>query len=170
MLAVRRVVWCLAVGFVVARKPCKCSDLEVDGQGSVSRRSPREVFVVPESFASRTLSRQVALLKVPETGSSTASKLMDELGAKLEMPVWMSMNKGEFERVVSEAPRNASKWALGHRGWGSWLREYFDHDLVDLMTTAREPMARLASSAEKRSSAWVGHVGVHDHFTFFECL
>ena len=135
----------LALVTAAARRDCRCEDLALARRAPVPRR-----VVVPAAFASRNLSSQVALLKVPETGSSTAANVFAELAAKFKRPAWVSMRPGEFERVVAAPARTAPKWALGHRGWGPWLRDHFDERVVDLATTARAPAARLASSAEKR--------------------
>ena len=145
--------WCavaLLAQRVAGAKPCDCGALAELVGGSSPRRAERERVAVPSSFLSRNLSSQVVLLKVPETGSSTAANLLAELARSRRMPSWVSTHAGEFEHVISEPPRSAPKWALGHRGWGPWLHDYFDGPLVDLITTARSPMARLASSAEKR--------------------
>jgi hypothetical protein len=137
-------LWCVAVlALATAKKSCRCSDLALDG--GADRR-----VTIPASFASRRLSRQLVLLKVPETGSSTMSRLLEELAAGSRRPTWASTDRAEFDAVVRESARDAPKWALGHRGWGHWLHEYFDGPTVDLITTARDPMRRLASSAEKR--------------------
>ena len=135
----------LALVTAAARRDCRCEDLAL-----ARRPAPPRRVVVPAAFASRNLSSQVALLKVPETGSSTAANVFAELAAKFKRPAWVSMRPGEFERVVAAPARTAPKWALGHRGWGPWLRDHFDERVVDLATTARAPAARLASSAEKR--------------------
>ena len=135
----------LALVTAAARRDCRCEDLALARRAPVPRR-----VVLPAAFASRNLSSQVALLKVPETGSSTAANVFAELAAKFKRPAWVSMRPGEFERVVAAPARTAPKWALGHRGWGPWLRDHFDERVVDLATTARAPAARLASSAEKR--------------------
>ena len=124
----------LALVTAAARRDCRCEDLALARRAPVPRR-----VVVPAAFASRNLSSQVALLKVPETGSSTAANVFAELAAKFKRPAWVSMRPGEFERVVAAPARTAPKWALGHRGWGPWLRDHFDERVVDLATTARAP-------------------------------
>ena len=120
----------LALVTAAARRDCRCEDLALARRAPVPRR-----VVVPAAFASRNLSSQVALLKVPETGSSTAANVFAELAAKFKRPAWVSMRPGEFERVVAAPARTAPKWALGHRGWGPWLRDHFDERVVDLATT-----------------------------------
>ena len=132
----------LALVTAAARRDCRCEDLALARRAPVPRR-----VVVPAAFASRNLSSQVALLKVPETGSSTAANVFAELAAKFKRPAWVSMRPGEFERVVAAPARTAPKWALGHRGWGPWLRDHFDERVVDLATTARAPAAPLPLTA-----------------------
>ena len=141
-LARALLLWCVA-STTHARKGCQCSDLRLE-EATESR------VVIPRTFASRRLSAQLVLLKVPETGSSTATRLLEELGEALERPVWSSVDRAEFDAVVKDSGRDAPKWALGHRGWGGWLHAYFHGPSVDLVTTARLPADRLASSAEKR--------------------
>lgn len=122
---------------------CRCDDL------AGPRTAPR-VYDVPVGFRTHNLSSQVVLMKVPETGSSTASNLLVELAAKRQRPTWSTMGNDGFEDVVVNAPIDAPKWAIGHKPWGPWLARHFDPDVVDLVTTARDPGARLASWFEKR--------------------
>ena len=152
----------LALVTAAARRDCRCEDLALARRAPVPRR-----VVVPAAFASRNLSSQVALLKVPETGSSTAANVFAELAAKFKRPAWVSMRPGEFERVVAAPARTAPKWALGHRGWGPWLRDHFDERVVDLATTARAPAPRTSGRRtrlhEEPTSTPGRALSLHEH-------
>ena len=115
MMQLALLVACALASASKPARPCDCGALA--GAGAAERH------VVPPSFASRNLSAQVVLLKVPETGSSTAANLLAEIAAARSIPSWVSTKSGEFDRVVAAPGRTAPKWALGHRGWGAWLHD-----------------------------------------------
>ena len=123
---------------------CACDSAEVVGAlGAVVARRYR----VPSS---KELSRQLVLIKIPETGSSTAALLLSEIAAKRGIPCWQHGGDLSFSAAIEKRPRSAPKWALAHRGWGPWVEEHFDRKARQVVTTTRAPLRRLYSRAEKR--------------------
>lgn len=136
----------LLVLAVRAKQQCECEKIALPTK--LSRAAVQE-FVIPASIPTRELPQQLVLLKVPETGSSTAANLLNEIAVHLGVPAWLSGSKIEFEKVVATSSKSAPKWSLGHYPYGDWIATHFDDPV--LVTTAREPMARLASHTEKRA-------------------
>lgn len=136
----------LLVLAVRAKQQCECEKIALPAK--LSRASVQE-FVIPASIPTRELPRQLVLLKVPETGSSTAANLLNEIADHVGVPAWLSGSKTEFDKVVATSAKSAPKWSLGHYPYGDWIATHFDDPV--LVTTARDPMARLASHTEKRA-------------------
>lgn len=133
----------LCIVVVSSKQSCDCKKIEVPDY------SEAQEYLIPKSFSSRELPKQLVLVKVPETGSSTAANLLSLVADKVGAPTWQSGSKVDFERVISGPSKSSPKWSLGHYPYGEWVADHFDHPL--LVTTAREPLARVASHTEKRA-------------------
>jgi len=98
------------------------------------------------------LPKQLVLIKVPETGSSTTAQLLADLAARRRIPCWVpgawkDNTPLSFEDAVEKTGKHVEKWALAHRGAGDWVSENFNQAFV--IGTTRRPEARLTSWAAK---------------------
>lgn len=130
-----------------ADKKCRCDAPEiVDALAAVAPPAPLRLSV----RGARPLSPQLVLIKIPETGSSTAAALLSELAAKRGIPCWQHGGALSFAAAVEKRPKGDPKWALAHRGWGPWVEAHFERKQRMVVTTARDPTKRLYSRGEKR--------------------
>ena len=113
--------------------------------------SHSKTIPVPSNLTA-PLPKQLVLIKVPETGSSTTAQLLADLAARRRIPCWVpgawkDNTPLSFEDAVEKTGKHVEKWALAHRGAGDWVSENFNQAFV--IGTTRRPEARLTSWAAK---------------------
>lgn len=103
---------------------------EEAGCGAVEVPRPRRVVS----------SSQLVLIKVPETGSSTAANLLADVAERFNVSCWGVSG--------CDADEKKATWSLGHRSWAEAKKS---HDLKKAVTvtTVRTPSERVASNVEK---------------------
>ena len=131
----------LATAATAVKKECACNEV-YDHSKPVT---------VPSNLTT-PLPKQLVLVKVPETGSSTTAQLLADLASRRSIPCWVpGAWKGNqpltFEDAIEKTPKHGPKWAVAHRGAGDWIRANFNQAVV--IGTARAPEARLKSWVAK---------------------
>ncbi|KAJ1455726.1 hypothetical protein M885DRAFT_616985 [Pelagophyceae sp. CCMP2097] len=123
-----RLLWCIFcaaavwMGATARACPATCDLGEVNSEGGD--------FTV---FDWTPLPKALALVKVPETGSSTAANLLAELARKRNTTCF-------GVKLCGETAESEAAWSLGHLRVG---KQQF------LITTARDPVARMVSYTYK---------------------
>ena len=105
------------------------------------RRKKKKIWTVtvprPRKHKS-FLDSSLLLLKVPETGSSTAAHVLGRLAAEKGISCWGSPVCGNT---------TTGRWSLGHRPWEAATKGKKRH--LHIVSTIRDPIDRIVSHSEK---------------------
>ena len=97
-VTMRNALYLVGVVTAAREEACNCSAVRLPNNAAQS-------IVVPRALT-RELPSQLVLIKVPETGSSTAANMLTELSARRGVPAW-SFAADDYARVVHTNERAA---------------------------------------------------------------